>query len=161
MTTIQQRLAFNLSHTFILIVAAVYLFLETAIVPYWHDLSGVDLQAWFAGPFQRFAIMMVPVHLLSILTTVIALILLRKSPHLRLMSLACITLLICQGFNFTLFATELNPALQSGMLSDNEAKLVLQSWSLWHDVRTAAVVVSALTMIVIAVTQISGDQDTK
>ena len=150
MTLNKERVSFNLAYAFILIVAAVYVFLAIAIVPYWYDLSGEELQAWFGGPFQRFAIMMVPVHFLSIFTTVITFIIHRNGAHLRLFVLALVTLLICQAFNFTLFATDLNPALQSGSLSDEQALFVLDRWNLWHQVRTGSVVVSALTMFVLA-----------
>lgn len=151
MNSIKRRLAFNLSFIFILIVSAVYMFLAIAIVPYWQGLSGSEVQSWFAGPFRRFGTMMVPVHLLSILTTILAFVLLRCETDLRLLSLALVALLICQGLNFTLFATDLNPALQSGLLSDDGALAAFSRWAYWHNVRTAAVVVSAFAMFVIAV----------
>ena len=151
MTSLRQRVAFNLSFAFILIVAAVYMFLAISIVPYWQNLSGSDLQSWFGGPFQGFAVMMVPTHLLSILTTFIAVFVLRNTVDRRLLIIALVSLLVCQGFNFTLFATDLNPALQSGKLSDEEALLVIDRWSFWHNVRTAAVWVSSLTMMVISI----------
>jgi len=55
MTTTTQRLVFLLSFIFILTVVAVYLFIATAIVPYWQDLSEAEVQDWFAGPLVRFS----------------------------------------------------------------------------------------------------------
>ena len=118
MNTPNQRLSFLLSFISIVTVAAVFLFIATGMVPYWQELSGTEIQDWFAGPFTRFAYMMIVVHLLSIGTTIWAFILHRKSeqPLGMLWLVALVTLMICQGFNFTLFGANYNLALQSGAL---------------------------------------------
>lgn len=151
MTTKTQRLAFLMSFIFILTVAAVYLFIASAIVPYWQGLSGAEIQDWFAGPFVRFSYMMIVVHLMSIGTTIWAYMLHRRSeqPFGMLWLVALVTLLICQAFNFTLFGGSYNLALQSGTLSADEALRILDNWDLFHKIRTASVCVSVLAMSVI------------
>jgi hypothetical protein len=149
MNSTTHRITFALSCAFILAVAWIYLLLAIAIVPYWQTLSGTEVQAWFAGPFVRFSYLMVPVHLLSIITTVAAYIMNRKGPHETLFLVAMVTLLICQAFNFTLFGANYNPALQSQSLTPDAALAVLDQWDFYHLVRTVSVCVSAITMMVI------------
>lgn len=151
MTTTAQRLAFLMSFIFVLTVTAVYLFIAIAIVPYWQDLSGAEIQDWFAGPFVRFSYMMISVHLMSIATTIWAYVLHRRSkqPLGMLWLIALVTLLICQGFNFTLFGAIYNLALQTGTLDADVALQILDNWDFFHKVRTASVCVSALALAVI------------
>ena len=151
MTTNTQRLAFLLSFIFILTVAAVYLFIAVSIVPYWQDLSGVEIQAWFAGPFVRFSYMMIVVHLMSIGMTIWAFVLHRRAhPQFRALWLvALVTLLVCQAFNFTLFGGNYNLALQSGALEPDVALQTLDNWDFFHKIRTASVCVSAVVMALI------------
>jgi hypothetical protein len=151
MNTPNQRLSFLLSFISIVTVAAVFLFIATGMVPYWQELSGTEIQDWFAGPFTRFAYMMIVVHLLSIGTTIWAFILHRKSeqPLGMLWLVALVTLMICQGFNFTLFGANYNLALQSGALEAEVALQTMDSWDFFHKVRTASVCVSAIAMAVI------------
>ena len=162
METKTQRLAFLLSFIFILTVAAVYLFIAISIVPYWQDLSGAEIQDWFAGPFVRFAYMMVIVHLMSIATTIWAYVLHRREqqPLGALWLVALITLLISQAFNFTLFGGNYNLALQSGTLDADVALQTLDEWDLFHKIRTASVCISGLMMAVIYVksTQAAADR---
>lgn len=151
MHTRNQRLSFLLSFVSILTVAAVFLFIATGLVPYWQELSGTEIQDWFAGPFTRFAYMMIVVHLLSIGTTIWAFILHRKSeqPLGMLWLVALVTLMICQIFNFTLFGANYNLALQSGTLEPQLALQTMDSWDFYHKVRTASVCISAIMMSVI------------
>lgn len=151
MNTVTQRLSFMLAFIFILTVTAVYLFIAISIVPYWQELLGKEIQDWFAGPFTRFAHMMVFVHLMSIATTIWAFVLHRhsKQPLLTLWLVALVTLLICQAFNFTLFGANYNLALQSGTLEPEVALQTMDSWDFFHKVRTASVCVSAIAMALI------------
>ncbi|MEO0670193.1 MAG: hypothetical protein AAFZ99_19930 [Pseudomonadota bacterium] len=151
MNTRNQRLSFLLSYVSIVTVAGVYLFIASALVPYWQGLSGMGIQDWFAGPFTRFAYMMILVHLMSIGTTIWAFLLHRRSeqPLGMLWLVALVTLMICQVFNFTLFGGNYNLALQSGALDPEVALQTLDNWDFFHKVRTASVCVSAIVMSVI------------
>lgn len=151
MTTQSQRLSFLLAFIFIVTVAAVYLFIASAIVPYWQELSGTEIQDWFAGPFVRFSYMMIFVHVMSIGTTIWAFVLHRRAekPLKGLWVLALVTLLICQAFNFTLFGGNYNLALQSGTLDPETALQTLDNWDLFHKMRTASVCISAIAMALI------------
>lgn len=148
MTTVTQRLSFLLAFIFVLVVTAVYLFIAISIVPYWQELSGTEIQDWFAGPFTRFAHMMVFVHLMSIATTIWAFALHRRSkqPLWTLWHVALVTLLICQAFNFTLFGANYNLALQSGTLEPDVALQTLDDWDFYHKVRTASVCISSIAL---------------
>lgn len=134
--------------------AAVFLFLAIAIVPYWQELSGEQIQDWFADPFSRFSWMMVPVHLLAIGTTVTAFIVERRrsgrSPWIWWVALG--GLLISQAFNFTVYGSVLNPDLASQTLDADEALHTLDTWAALHWIRTAFVVaaVAALAAIMSA-----------
>lgn len=151
MYSLTQRLSFLLAFIFILTVAAVYLFIAIAIVPYWQDLSGPEIQDWFAGPFVRFSYMMIFVHLMSIGTTIWAFVLHRRveQPLRMLWWVALFSLLICQAFNFTLFGANYNLALQSGTLEADAALRILDNWDFFHKVRTASVCLSLLAMAAI------------
>lgn len=149
MHTRNQRLSFLLSFISILTVAAVFLFIATGMIPYWQELSGTEIQDWFAGPFTRFAYMMILVHILSIGATIWAFIVHRRSEKGMLWLVALVTLLICQGFNFTLFGANYNLALQSGTLEPEVALQTIDNWDIFHKVRTASVCISAIVMSVI------------
>ena len=151
MNTRNQRLSFLLSYVSIVTVAGVYLFIASALVPYWQGLSGTEIQDWFAGPFARVAYMMILVHLMSIGTTIWAFLLHRRSeqPLGMLWIVALVTLMICQVFNFTLFGGNYNLALQSGALDPEVALQTMDNWDFFHKVRTASVCVSAIVMSVI------------
>lgn len=142
----------TLSFTFVAANAFVYLFLMIAIVPYWQELSGTEVQQWFSGPFSRFAHLMVPVHLLAISTTVAACWLHRGEGRTRrLWYIALGTLLISQGFNFTLYGGVLNPSLAAPELAASETLNVLDDWDLYHKVRTLFVCLSLACLGVVSV----------
>lgn len=153
MSHYRNEIIFTLSLALIVVIAAVYTFIAVAIVPYWQTLSGIEIQDWFAGPFIRFSFMMVPVHLLSIVITVAAFLIHRRtsSPHKVLWLIALITLMICQAFNFSIFGFDFNLALQSRELEPAAALTVLDNWDFYHSVRTLSVCVSALCMMGILV----------
>ncbi|MEM9042231.1 MAG: anthrone oxygenase family protein [Actinomycetota bacterium] len=134
-----------LSAALIVTNAAVYLFLAVAIVPYWQTLSGQAIQEWFDDHFGRFATMMVPVHVLAIATTLAAASFQRgrTGSGRVLWVVVVIGLLVSQAFNFTVFATSLNPDLSSTTLTASEALDTLDDWGTLHLVRTFFVVVSA------------------
>ncbi|MEM7341349.1 MAG: hypothetical protein AAF467_22020 [Actinomycetota bacterium] len=140
-----------LSHLFIVTNAAVYLFLAIAIVPYWQTLSGDEIQVWFADHFGRFAVMMVPVHLLAITTTIAAAILSRRRDRAEraLWIVVLVGLLASQAFNFTLFAVVLNPDLTSQTLTATEALDTLDAWDTYHIIRTILVLISAIAMVIL------------
>ncbi|MEM9844467.1 MAG: hypothetical protein AAF965_06680 [Pseudomonadota bacterium] len=151
MDTKTQRVAFGLSFIFVVTIAAVFLFIAIALVPYWQGLSGAAVQDWFAGPFNRFSFMMVPAHFLSMAALGTAYFLHRKTVWRRLFLFALVALLFCQAFNFTLYGAVLNPALQSQALSDEEALATLDRWDFFHNIRTLGVIVSAVTLAAIIV----------
>ncbi|MEM6395590.1 MAG: hypothetical protein AAF741_04525 [Bacteroidota bacterium] len=136
--------------TFVSAVAFIYVFIAIALVPYWQELSGTEIQSWWSGPFTRFSNIMVPIHFLSIITTIYAFIKNRKdADNKTLWVIALITLLICQGFNFGLFGGVYNPALQSGVLEAQQALTTFEDWDLYHTLRTISVCVSLVALIII------------
>ena len=149
----RKKIAYTFSFTFVTAIAFIYLLISIALVPYWQALSGIEIQAWWSGPFARFSYLMVPLHLLSIFTSVYANSLHRKEGQaLRLIWLfALITLLICQAFNFGLHGSIYNPALQSGTLGASEALEIFDNWSFYHHIRTASVCVSMTLLIFIGI----------
>ncbi len=150
----KQSTAFILSFTLVVAIAFIYLLIAIALVPYWQSLSGSDLQSWWAGPFTRFSYLMVPVHLLSIISIIVAFSLHRNTTGTIkiLWVIALITLLVCQGFNFTLHGSVYNLALQSGSLSDLEALAIFEDWDFYHTIRTISVCVSAFCLMLIGAT---------
>jgi hypothetical protein len=147
MRTSAQRVTFGLATASAVTVAAVFVFIWVGLVPYWQELSGAEVQDWFAGPFTRFSTMMVPVHFASIILVVLTLILMRQSAPRWLLLIALAGLLICQGFNFTLYVAVLNPSLQSQTLSDEAALTTLDRWSFFHVIRTGAILVCVLALL--------------
>jgi len=114
-------------------------------------MSGSEVQDWFAGPFNRFSYMMVPVHFLSMAALGIAYVLHRKTSLSRIFLLALVALLFCQAFNFTLYGGVLNPALQSQDLSDADALATLDRWAFFNVVRTLGAIVSLFALMSIIV----------
>ncbi|MEM6603818.1 MAG: hypothetical protein AAF621_07185 [Pseudomonadota bacterium] len=151
MNTVIQRTVFGVSLILVVVIAAVFLFLATALVPYWQSMSGTEVQEWFAGPFNYFSYMMVPIHFLSIPVLVTAYVFHRKSRLSSLFLLALTGLLFCQAFNFILYGGILNPALQSQVLSDTEALATLDQWAFYNDIRIMGVIVSILALMAIMV----------
>ena len=141
-------------YTFVSAVAFIYAFIAIALVPYWQELSGTEIQSWWSGPFTRFSYIMVPIHFLSIITIIYAFIKNRKDSNNKILWLiALITLLICQGFNFGLYGGVYNPALQSGTLEVQEALTTFDNWDFYHTIRTISVGVSLVALIIIGLKQ--------
>lgn len=153
MKTKKQTTAFILAFTFVAAVTFVYLFIAIALVPYWQELTGTEIQDWWSGPFTRFAYMMVPVHLLSIITIIVAYRAHRneEKPIKNLWILALVTLLICQAFNFSIFGFDFNPSLQSGTLENAIALETLDNWDFYHVIRTLSVCISLIALIIIGI----------
>ena len=149
----KNNIAYIFAFTFVSAVAFIYLFISIALVPYWQTLSGTEIQAWWSGPFSRFSYLMVPVHILSIVTSIYAYLIHRKEnrPLNLLWLFALITLLICQAFNFGLYGSDYNPALQSGTLEASEALEIFDKWSFYHHIRTASVCVSMVLLVFIGI----------
>ena len=146
--------AYTFAFTFASAITFIYAFIAIALVPYWQELSGTEIQSWWSGPFTRFLNIMGPLHILSIITIIYAFITNRKrSDHKTLWLIALITLLICQGFNFGLHGAIYNPALQSGILEAQEALATLDNWALYHTIRTISVSVSLFSLIIIGLKQ--------
>ncbi|MEM6642412.1 MAG: hypothetical protein AAF616_05495 [Bacteroidota bacterium] len=146
-----KSISYTLAFTFVAAVSFIFLFLAIAMVPYWQGLSGFEIQAWWSGPFTNFSIVMVPIHLLSLATIFFGFFnhIKGEKAHKFLWIMALLGLLICQIFNFTLFGVNLNPALQSGSLSETEALFIFDDWQWYHNIRTASVCASLLALIVI------------
>lgn len=146
-----QRLSFLFAFISTLTVAAVFLFIASGLVPYWQELSGREVQSWFAGPFTRFAYMMIFVHLMSIGTMIWAFVVHRRAdqPLRTYWLVALVTLLVCQAFNFTLFGANYNLALQSQSLVPEVALQTIDNWDFFHKIRTASVSLSTIAMAVI------------
>ncbi|MEM6534660.1 MAG: hypothetical protein AAF613_03375 [Pseudomonadota bacterium] len=152
MARINSPITYILTVLLVTAIVWVYLFIAVAVVPLWHTLSGEGVQAWFQNEFGRFAILMVPIHMLSIPVTITAFILNRRGQpgHVQLLWLAAlIGLLVCQGFNFILYGGNFNPALSSGTLSPEEALTVLGQWDFYHTVRTFFVCLSLASLTAI------------
>lgn len=143
--------AYILAFTLISAVAFIYAFIAIALVPYWQELSGTEIQAWWSGPFMRFSNIMVPLHILSIITIIYAFAINRKGNDKILWLIALVTLLICQAFNFGLYGSVYNPALQSGTLEAQEALETFDAWDFYHTVRTIAVCISLISLIFIGI----------
>ncbi|MEO0565567.1 MAG: hypothetical protein AAF125_25900 [Chloroflexota bacterium] len=150
MTKRTQSLFFA-SYTFIATVAAVYLFIAIAIVPYWQTLSGTEIQAWFGAHFGNFATMMVPVHGLTILTTIALFVVNRKATGTRrvLWLVMLVSMLICEvGFS-AYFGAVLNDPLSSGALEADIALATLDQWDTLHVVRTVFIFIALVCLIVL------------
>ena len=144
-----QAITFILAFTFVSAVAFIYVFIAIGLVPYWQELSGTEIQAWWSGPFTRFSNIMVPLHILSIISIIYAFSLHRKGNNKVLWLMALVTLLICQAFNFGLFGSVYNLALQSGSLEPKDALETFDSWDFYHNVRTISVCLSLVFLILI------------
>ncbi|MEO0325325.1 MAG: DUF1772 domain-containing protein [Myxococcota bacterium] len=143
--------AFTLAFATVTAVAFIFLFLAVGLVPYWQDLSGPEVQAWWAGPFTHFPPMMAPLHLASIGAMVWAFVVHRREPVRWLWIGALLGLLGCQAFNFVVFGNDLNPALASGTLDEATALATLDRWDLLHTVRTALVLGSFACLAALSV----------
>ena len=130
-------LAFTLAFATVTAVAFIFLFLGVGLVPYWQELSGPAVQAWWAGPFTRFTPLMGPIHLASIAAMVWAFVVHRREPARWLWVGALLGLLGCQAFNFTVYGTDLNPTLASQALDEATALATFDRWASLHTVRTA------------------------
>lgn len=153
MNTKKQTTAYLLAFTFVAAVTFVYLLIAIALVPYWQELSGTEIQAWWADPFTRFSFLMVPVHLLSIITMVYAFIVNRKGENApkTLWIVALLGLLICQIFNFTIFGSVWNLELQSGTLEPQIALETFDNWDFYHTIRTLFVCISLISLVVLGI----------
>lgn len=151
MNTTKKNRAFILTFTFVSAIAFIYLFIAVGLVPYWQQLSGIEIQAWWSEHFVKFGFLMIFIHLLSIITGVYAYRLHRKEEKeiKRLWLVGLITLLICQAFNFVLYGGFYNAALMSGTLEPQIALDTFDNWDFYHKVRTAFVLVSLGALIVI------------
>ena len=127
----------------------IYLFITIGLTPYWQTLSGSEVQVWFSGPFTGFSFLMVPLHLLSMAIMLVAVIY-NWYRDLSLWLLAAIALFVCQGFNIFLHNAILNPALQSGMLSQHEALITFDNWDIYHRMRTIAALISMAILMIIS-----------
>ena len=149
MKSISSTLAF----TFVAAVTFIYLFLAVAMVPYWQTLDGTEIQIWWSGPFTNFSTIMVPIHLLSMVTITFGFIKHRQDKTVLrvLWIVALVGLFVCQGFNFIYYGGTLNPALQSGNLSEAEAIVTFDDWDFYQTVRTAFAGLSLIALMKIVV----------
>ena len=147
--------SFILSLTCAVAVAFIYLFIAISVVPYWQTLDGPAVQSWFAEHFGRFSYLMVPLHCLAIITIIWAYVrqLGAPSPMRWLWLLALVGMMICQGFNFLYFHSQLNVPLQSEELAPEHALATLDKWDSLHWIRTWAVSASVDAMVAIALMQ--------
>ena len=149
-TSTRTNAAYIFAFTFVCAVAFIYALIAVALVPYWQQLSGTEIQSWWSGPFTRFSYLMVPVHLMSIISVVYAFVLHWKRDTNRSMWLVALGgLLVCQGFNFFLHGAVYNPALQAGTLDPTAALEVFDQWDLYHSVRTVSVWLSLAALVAI------------
>ncbi|MEL6255864.1 MAG: DUF1772 domain-containing protein [Bacteroidota bacterium] len=153
MNTKRKHRAYIFAFTFVTAIAFIYLLISIALIPYWQELSGIEIQAWWSGPFSRFPYLMVPLHVSSIVVSIYAYRLHRKEERpLKLIWLfALLSLLICQAFNFGLHGSIYNPALQSGTLEASEALEVFDKWAFYHHIRTLSVCVSMILLIYLGI----------
>ena len=152
MQTKAQSTSYILAFTFVSAVAFIYLFIAVGFVPYWQELDGIEVQKWWSGPFNRFSYLMIPTHLLSIVTMIIAYRVHRNEKvNIKLWFSSLITLLICQVFNFTIFSFNYNPTLQSGTLEPSVALETVDNWDFYHTIRTFSVWVSLISLITIGI----------
>ncbi|MEM9001740.1 MAG: hypothetical protein AAGB24_15880 [Bacteroidota bacterium] len=154
MKTRKQKISYIFSFTFVTAITIIYLFISIVLIPYWQGLSGSEIQEWWGDFFTRFPYLMVPVHLLSMITILIAFAIhlkQEKSIKRTWWLIALLTLFICQAFNFALHGTVYNPALQSGLLEPKEALVVFDNWAFYHNLRTLAVCISLVFLIGIGI----------
>ena len=153
MKTQKNNTTYLFAFTFISAVAFIYVFIAIALVPYWQELSGSEIQDWWGGPFMRFSYIMVPLHMLSIISIVYAYILHRKGNEKLLWLIALVSLLFCQAFNFGLYGGVYNPALQSGVLEAKDALETFDKWDFYHTIRTISVLISLVSLLLIGIRQ--------
>lgn len=153
MNTTKQFTGYILAFTFTAAVTFIYLLISIALVPYWQELSGIEIQAWWAGPFTRFSYLIVPVHLLSIVTMIYAFIVNRKGENAPkgLWIVALLGLLICQIFNFTIFGSVWNLELQSETLDPSVALETFDKWDFYHNIRTLSVSIGLVALLAIGI----------
>lgn len=149
----KHAITYIIAFAFVSAVAFIYVFIAIGLVPYWQELSGTEIQAWWSGPFTRFSNIMVPLHILSIISIIYAFAINRRGNNKILWLTALVTLLICQAFNFGLYGSVYNPALQSGSLEPKDALDTFDSWDFYHTVRTIAVCLSLVSLIFIGTRQ--------
>lgn len=146
-----RSISYTLAFTFVSAVSFIFLFLAVGMVPYWHSLSGTDIQDWWSGPFVNFSTIMVPIHLCSIVSIILGFYFHRTEKGIQrtFWIIALLGLLVCQGFNFILYGANINPTLQSGTLTEVEALTAFNKWDFYHSVRTIFVCISLLALILI------------
>lgn len=154
MNTIKKNTAYILTFTFVSAIAFIFLFIAVGMVPFWQQLSGIEIQAWWSDHFVKFGFLMIFIHLLSIITSIYAYRLNRKEDDKqikRLWLIALVTLLICQALNFVLYGGFYNAALMSGTLEPQIALETFDNWCFYHKVRTAFVWFSFISFIIIGI----------
>ena len=153
MNIAKKNTAYILTFIFVSAIAFIYLFIAVGMVPFWQQLSGIEIQAWWSDHFVRFGFLMIFIHLLSIVSSIYAYRLQRKEEKQikRLWLLALITLLICQAFNFVLYGGFYNAALLSGTLEPQIALETFDNGDFYHKVRTAFVGISLISLTVIGI----------
>ena len=146
-----KSISYTLAFTFTSAVSFIYLFLSIGMVPYWNTLNGTELQTWWSGPFTNFSTLMVPIHLLSIVTIIFGFLKHRKGEKKQniLWTISLIGVLVCQVINFTLHGANFNPALQSGTLAAPEALAIFNDWDFYHTIRTISVCFGLTALIFI------------
>ncbi|MEM8897307.1 MAG: hypothetical protein AAGC85_04350 [Bacteroidota bacterium] len=94
---------------------------------------------------------MVPIHLCSIVSIILGFYYHRTEKGIQqaFWIIALLGLLVCQGFNFTLYGANINPTLQSGILTEVEALTTFDDWEFYHIIRTVFVCISLLVLILI------------
>ncbi|MEM9001413.1 MAG: hypothetical protein AAGB24_14215 [Bacteroidota bacterium] len=149
----EKSAAYIFSLIFVAALTFLYLFIKIVLTPYWQELSGTELQIWWAGPFVRFSYVMWPVHLLSALTIITAYVLHFKEKKIIKIwwLLALIALFICQAFNFGVLGFVYNPSLQPGTLDAEVALKMFDNWDFYHTLRTIFICLSLFSLSVIGI----------
>ena len=72
MNVTKKNTVYILTFIFVSAIAFIFLFIAVGMVPFWQQLSGIEIQAWWTDHFVKFGFLMIFIHLLSIISTIYA-----------------------------------------------------------------------------------------
>lgn len=114
-----------------------FLFIAFVVVKFWQAADPAVFLNWMNDNFFRFPMLMIPLNMISLLITLVALITAWKSrPNSRLALSLSLFFLFASTSTYSIYFESANAEFLSREIELSQVSAALNNWSNWHKLRT-------------------------
>ncbi len=130
---------------FLSLFSGAFLFIALVVVKFWQAVEPEIFLAWMNDNFFRFPMLMIPLNIISLLMTLIALVTAWKSrPNSRLaLSLGLICILASTA-TYPIYFEGANDEFLNRLIELSQVSAALNNWSNWHWLRTVLAIAALM-----------------